>query len=352
MSEKSKKMSTKRRLQATIIVMVIVAFLASTLLAIAAFAFLNRFGVPATNFFKVVLSVLIACIVVGFTISGFFFSAVVSPIIELSEATEKVARGDFSVRLEPPTGHWSKHSGVKRLTENFNDMVCEIDGTKSFRDDFVSYFSHEFKTPIVSVRGFARQLCSENVTENEVREYSKIILDESERLADMSSNILLIMKFENQGIIGNKTSYRLDEQLRKCMLMLEKRWSEKNISVNMELQSINYFQNEDILSHIWNNLIGNAIKFTEPGGRIEVACREENGDIVVAVRDNGIGMDEETIEHIFDKFYQCSSSAHKGGSGLGLSIVKRITDMLGGTVNVNSVPGEGSEFTVRLPKTS
>lgn len=352
MNEKSKKMNTKRQLQVTIIVMVIVAFLASTLLAVAMFAFLNKFGILPNSFLQVMLSVFIACIVVGFTISGFFFSAVVSPIINLSEATEKVARGDFSVRLELPNGHWSERSGVKRLTENFNNMVREIDGTKSFRDDFISYFSHEFKTPIVSVRGFARQLCSEDVTDNEVKEYSKIILDESERLADMSSNILLIMKFENQGIIGNKTSYRLDEQLRRCMLMLEKRWSEKNLSVAMDLNNITYYQNEDVVAHIWNNLIGNAIKFTEEGGEISVTCREDGSDIVVAVKDNGIGMDEETIKHIFDKFYQCGSSAHNGGSGLGLSIVKRITEILGGTVSVKSAPGEGSEFTVRLPKTS
>ena len=162
----------------------------------------------------------------------------------------------------------------------------------------------------------------------------------------------MIMKFENQGIIGNKTSYRLDEQLRRCMLMLEKRWSEKNLSVAMDLNNITYYQNEDVVAHIWNNLIGNAIKFTEEGGEISVTCREDGSDIVVAVKDNGIGMDEETIKHIFDKFYQCGSSAHNGGSGLGLSIVKRITEILGGTVSVKSAPGEGSEFTVRLPKTS
>jgi signal transduction histidine kinase len=228
-------------------------------------------------------------------------------------------------------------------------MTHELSSTEIFRNDFIHNFSHEFKTPIISIRGFARQLYKGNLTAEQQSEFAKIIMDESEHLANMSSNVLLLSKLESQEIVSDKESFSLDEQLRTCMLMMEEQWSEKNLTIDMDLDEIDYYQNKDLLYHVWMNLFSNAVKFTKENGTVTVLCHRANDAVFVSVSDNGVGMNKDTVKHIFEKFYQGDTSHATSGNGLGLSLVKRIVEMMDGRISVDSTLGKGSTFTVSLP---
>lgn len=302
----------------------------------------------------VVILSLIASLLVSTAVSGLFIKYFFRPLNALIAATKKVAAGDFSVRIEEYGGGRPRRllakSEIDMLVRSFNEMTSELESVEIFRRDFISNFSHEFKTPILSIRGFARQLTSGELSPQQQAEFARIIEDESEYLANMSANVLLLTKLENQQIVTDRREFSLDEQLRDCMLLFENQWSEKHLNVEMNLDRVLYTQNPELLSHIWNNLISNAVKFTPEGGSITVSCREEPHSVCVTVRDTGIGISEETGKHMFEKFYQGDSSHRCPGNGLGLSLVRRITDMIGATLSYESSVGHGSSFTVLLPK--
>ena len=235
------------------------------------------------------------------------------------------------------------------LVHSFNEMAQELGGIEMFRKDFINNFSHEFKTPIVSIRGFAKQLERDDLTDEQRREYTSIIVSESERLANMASNILLLTKLENQQIVTDREEYRLDEQLRKCILLLEKNWSAKEIELSLNMDEVTYVGNEEMMSHVWVNLIGNAVKFSPQGGLLEITCARMGNGVIATIRDHGEGMDEDTQKRIFEKFYQGDSAHATEGNGLGLSLVKQIVDLCNGQVVVDSHPGAGTAFTVTLP---
>ena len=274
---------------------------------------------------------------------------VFKPLRKLTKLTEQVAKGNYDVDVNGITNFFTEKSDLGNLVNAFEDMTNELSSTEIFRNDFIHNFSHEFKTPIISIRGFARQLYKGNLTPEQQSEFAKIIMDESEHLANMSSNVLLLSKLESQEIVSDKESFSLDEQLRTCMLMMEEQWSEKNLTIDMDLDEIDYYQNKDLLYHVWTNLFSNAVKFTKENGTVSVQCHRANDAIFVAVSDNGAGMDDETKKHIFEKFYQGDTSHATAGNGLGLSLVKRIVEMMDGRISVDSTLGKGSTFTVSLP---
>ncbi|MBR7165265.1 MAG: HAMP domain-containing histidine kinase [Clostridia bacterium] len=271
---------------------------------------------------------------------------VIRPIQLLIEATGKVAKGDFSVHIQSD----EMVGEVRELVDSFNAMTKDLGGIEIFRSDFIHNFSHELKTPIVSMKGFAKQLKNPNLTEEERRQYCDIIISESERLTEMSENILLLSKLENQQIVGDKKDFRLDEELRQSILLLEKEWEEKELELELELAPITLRDNADLLRHVWTNLFSNAIKFTPKKGKITVQAKENESCAIVTVRDTGIGMTEEQMKHIFDKCYQADSSRGSKGNGLGLCIAGRACQLSGGSISVRSQLGKGSVFTVILPK--
>ena len=244
---------------------------------------------------------------------------------------------------------------MEELVGSFNDMTKELGSTELFKKDFINSFSHEFKTPIVSIRGFAKQLRRDDLTEEQRGEYADIIIQESERLSHMSSNILLLTKLENQKIMTELTEFMLDEQIRRSILLLEKQWSDKSLELDLDLSEVRMRANEEMLSHVWINIIGNAIKFSREGGKLSISCRFSGNRAVVAVADTGIGMTSETQMRVFDKFYQGETTgslqpSHSAeGNGLGLPLAKRIVELSGGTIAVRSAPGEGATFVVELP---
>jgi len=282
--------------------------------------------------------------ILGISIAGFFSKIALRPIRRIIEATHKVAGGDFNVRLDI--------HGIYELEElsgSFNKMAYELSTIETLRSDFINSFSHEFKTPIVSIRGFARLLQDDSLGKTDRQEYLDIIVTESERLSTLSENVLSLANYENLEIIADITEFKLDEQLRKAVIQMEPKWLQKNIEVDVDTDEVLYTGSADLIHQILLNLIDNAIKFTDIGGAIYIRLMSNDDGVKLYVKDNGIGMDNETLKHIFDKFYQGETSHSGEGNGLGLSIVKRIVDLCGGLIQVHSVKNQGSEFIIWLP---
>jgi signal transduction histidine kinase len=266
----------------------------------------------------------------------------------LLSAIENVADGKFDIRLrEDDAGPF------REVFANFNRMCEELQGVQTLRDDFINHFSHEFKTPITSINGFAKLLLEEErVSDEERAQYLKIIASESERLAELSGNALMITKLESQYYILDKAPYALDEQIRQCVILLSPQWTKKRIDLSADLDPATYTGNADLMQHVWINLLGNAIKFTPDHGEVSLSLKRRDKTFVVTVSDTGKGMTTEELAHALEKYYQGGSSSASKGLGLGLAIVKRIVELSGGRIEVSSSLGEGSTFTAYLPESA
>lgn len=294
---------------------------------------------------KLVITAFVFSLILGTFISLVVSYFYVKPTKALIAATKEISKGNFDVKVEVNEESGTEFSELQR---SFNKMAEELSSIEMFKNGFINDFSHEFKTPIVSIKGFANQLKNEKLTPEQRAEYIDIIITESDRLAKMSTNVLLLSKLENQQIISNRTNFLLDEQLRQSILLLEKQWESKNIDLDIDFETISVNANAEMTSHIWINLISNAIKFSPENGIVYLSCRNIDGKASVCIRDHGCGMTQDEITHIFDKFYQADSSRKAEGNGLGLSIVGRIVSLYDGRIDVKSSPGKGSEFTVTL----
>lgn len=264
---------------------------------------------------------------------------------DLADGLAKAAAGDYHAKLDP-----SKASIFAVAYENFNKLEERLKKTGTLQDEFVNNYSHEFKTPITSIKGFAELLLEEDLDEKTRKKYLKIIVEESRKLTSLSEQSILLTKLNAQNIIPNKKKYSLDEQIRNCVIMQEPSCLKKNITINCDLDKVIIFQSEAVLEHLWNNLISNAIKYSNKDGKIDITLTSDNDSVVVKVKDNGIGMSEESLNQIFDRFYQVDKSKTIDGLGLGLTIVGRIIELVEGKITVESEIGKGSIFTVTLHK--
>lgn len=280
---------------------------------------------------------------------GTFVSAIIShfplrPVYKIINGMNGLASGNYDTRID-----LGKTEMGKEVTESFNKLAAELQNTEMLRSDFINNFSHEFKTPIVSICGFARLLKRDNLTESQRLEYLNIIEEESARLSSMATNVLNLTKVENQSILTNVTSYNLSEQIRTCLLLLEKKWSAKNLKIGAEFNEHTIKAEEELLKQVWINLIDNAVKFSPDNGEVEITMSEEGENIVVSVKNYGSHIGSEDRARIFNKFYQADSSHSSQGNGLGLSIAKRIVDLHKGDIVVKSENG-CTTFSVSLPK--
>ncbi len=259
----------------------------------------------------------------------------------------RVADGDLSTQLD------TRYSGeYLNAYKEFNHMVKELKTTKDEMESFVNEFTHEFKTPITSISGFAELLVESGpeLTDEERNEYLKIIEEQSKRLTNLSQNSLLLSKVEATQILTGKVTYNICEQIQQCVLLFIKQAEMKNIAFDIPEDSrIEYFGNKELMEQVWINLIGNAIKFTPDGGLISITEEADGNEIRIAIRDSGEGMSSETIDHIFEKYYQHDLTSVVKGNGIGLAIVHRVVELSEGRIEVESKLGEGSKFTVILP---
>lgn len=264
---------------------------------------------------------------------------------DLADGLAKAAEGDYHAKLDP-----AKSSIFAVAYENFNKLEERLKKTGTLQDEFVNNYSHEFKTPITSIKGFAELLLEEELDEKTRKKYLKIISEEAGKLTSLSEQSIFLTKLNAQNIILNKKKYSLDEQIRNCVIMQEPSYLKKNITVNCDLEEVTIFQSEEILEHLWNNLISNAIKYTNKDGEINITLTSDGNSIVAKIKDNGIGMTEESLNQIFDRFYQVDKSKTIDGLGLGLTIVGRIIELIEGKIEVESELGKGSTFTIILKK--
>ena len=301
------------------------------------------------NAFLLIAAMTLSSILIGAILAAFAPKFTFKRLSRISEGMREIARGNFKTRL-PESDKADALSEFGELERTFNQMASELDGLEIFKNDFINNFSHEFKTPIVSLRGFARQLQSGSLSEEQRKEYIDIIVAESERLAKMSANVLLLSKLENQQIVTEQVEFDLDEQIRSSILLFEKEWSEKEIELDINLEPVKYTFNEEMLSHVFINLFSNAVKFTQKGGVISCNLYDNGSEIIYEITDSGIGMSEETVNRIFEKFYQGDASHSSLGNGIGLNIVSRVIALAGGEISVKSELNKGSTFKVKLPK--
>ena len=269
------------------------------------------------------------------------------PMRKLGDAARKIAQGDFSIRLTPFRKD-GKKDYVEVMFDDFNTMAQELQNVEVLQNDFIANVSHEIKTPLAVIQSYATALQNDTLSSEERNEYSKTIVEASQKLSLLVSNILKLNKLENQGILPVAHPFDLGEQIRRCAVTFEDLWVRKNIVFEADFDEVTVSYDENMLEIVWNNLLSNALKFTNPGGSISVNLKAINGYAQVSVSDTGFGMDEDTQKRVFDKFYQGDNSHSQEGNGLGLALAKRTIELLGGTITVKSQPEQGATFTVCL----
>lgn len=269
------------------------------------------------------------------------------PIQDVSDAAQKVADGDFTAKV-PDNQDAVVVTEYEDLSKNFNKMTDQLNGMDYMRKDFMSNVSHEFKTPIAAISGFCELLEDDNVSPDEQKEYLGIIKEESERLSHLCGNMLRMSRLDNTTILTRKEPVKVDEQLRRAVILLDEKYPDRAEDISVELEPMTLETDPDLLEQIWINLLDNAVKYSDPGDAIRVTAKHEGPILVISISDDGLGIDSEKQKHIFDKFYQGDASHKKEGNGLGLSIVKRIVELLNGTITCESKDGKGSTFTVRI----
>ena len=301
--------------------------------------------------FKNVLSsralVVLICAAASIAIGGFITYVVLlfpmRPIKVLIRGMTSLANGHFEERL-----HFGQLAPLKEMSDAFNALASELQNTELLRTDFVNNFSHEFKTPIVSIRGFARMLQRPDVTDAERQEYAGVIVDESTRLSNMANQVLALTKIENQHILTQQKSFNLSEQLRRCLLLLQKDWDEKQLDVQADFGEHLIYGDEALLQQVWVNLLDNAIKFSPQGASLEIRMTTGQKHLSVSIHNHGPQIPLEQQHRLYDKFWQGDSSRASQGTGIGLSIVKKVVDLHNGSIDVRSTEEE-TVFTVSLP---
>lgn len=269
------------------------------------------------------------------------------PVNRITKSLKKITNGNFNERIKPVNTPLNSH--FNPIINSINLMTAELSNVETLRTDFISNVSHELKTPLAVMQNYAAMMQSPSLSEAERIEYAKAMSVASQRLSALITNILKLNKLENQQIFPESERYNLSEQLCQCLLNFENIWESKKLEIETDIDE-NVFVNadEELLSLVWNNLFSNAVKFTDNGGKISVSLKRNDEKCVVKVSDTGCGMSRETGAHIFEKFYQGDTSHAAQGNGLGLALVKRVIDILGGEIMVESEIGKGSAFTIVL----
>ncbi len=284
-------------------------------------------------------SAMIGTIIILIAVRG-----IVKPIKRISKASKEVATGNFDIEVEVTSG-----DEIGQLTADFNIMAKQLKSIDILRKDFVSNVSHEFKTPITSIRGFAKLIRDGELSRDQLYEYGDIIVDESDRLSLLSSNLLKISELDSKLIYEEASKFSLAEQIRKTILILQIQWEKKDIEFDLDLEEIIITGNEHLLQEVWLNLIQNAIKFSHSKGVIKINLEKNESTVKVIISDKGIGIKDEDKKRIFERFYKGDKSRSTDGNGLGLVIVKKIVELSNGKIYVDTKQGQGSTFTVELP---
>ncbi len=327
---------------------VLISWVAGILLGIAINSIIMKYISYGTRvqYALIVLAFVAVSAAIGMPVAYLITYNGMKLINEINSKIERIAECDFTARLDPIT----KNPQINTVVHNFNEMVKQLNSVAVLKNDFISGFSHEFRTPIVSVKGYAELLSdAENLTPEQL-EYVRVIIEESERLSRLSESTMMLAKLDSQSIICEKKTFSLDGQIEDCILLLDGALKEKNIEVETNLDRAIVKSDPYLIKEVWINVLNNAVKFCRDNGKIAVTLKNCTEKCVVSIKDDGIGMDEETKKHIFDKFFQYDNSHASKGMGLGLSIVSRILELTGGSIVCESEIGKGTEMIISLLK--
>lgn len=272
------------------------------------------------------------------------------PLHKMAEATRKVSEGDFSVYV--PTIHTAdKLDYLDVMIMDFNKMVEELGSIETLKTDFVSNVSHEMKTPVAVIKNYAQLLRTGKASEEKRQEYIKGIEEAAAKLSSLISNILRLNKLEHQRIMPEAEVYDVCRQLCESVFLFEDALEEKGIELEADIEDMAMIAADtNLMELVWNNLLSNAVKFTERGGCVTIRQTSDERHVRVSVSDTGCGIAKESINHIFDKFYQGETSHSMEGNGLGLALVKRVLELMDGEIQITSEEGRGSTFLVTLPR--
>ncbi|MGN0520194.1 MAG: ATP-binding protein [Candidatus Fimenecus sp.] len=300
----------------------------------------------SNNTALIVVCVAIFLLIVSQGVAIFWRYRITKPVESISAVMDEVAKGNFDVQIDTAKFHDEIHD----LGENLNKMILELQSIEVMRSDFVSNVSHEFRAPLSAIQGYVTLLSNPSLSDEQRKEYFALLSESTRDLSGLVDSVLKLSRLESQNIAPKSAPFRLDEQLRRVVLLFESQWAQKEIDLELDLPEYTYTGNAELLHQIWTNLFGNAVKYTPPHGKIGVRLfPESNGGVRVEISDTGIGMSEEVKSHIFEKFYQGDASHRAVGNGLGLALVQTACQLTGSSVSVESTEGVGSTFTVRLP---
>ncbi|MNZ62782.1 Alkaline phosphatase synthesis sensor protein PhoR [compost metagenome] len=314
----------------------------------------QRIGTPSWYYIVQLIDVIVGVVIffiVMILIGLLYRNKQVAILTSIIEAMRKISKGDFSVKLEDTPSKFGEHEEYKKIINSVNEMARELSRMETMRQDFISNVSHEIQSPLTSISGFASALRNAELSESQQLHYLDIIEGESRRLSQLSDNLLKLSSLEVDHHSFAMNRFRLDGQIRSVVLASEPQWMNKGIQVDLELEPVEIQGVEELLVQVWSNLLHNSIKFTPNEGTISLTLRKIGQFAEVTVKDTGIGISQSDQLHIFERFYKADKSRNRnaGGSGLGLSIVKKIVDIHLGTVSVSSRSGEGTGFTVKIP---
>jgi len=296
-----------------------------------------------------IVIITLTSVVIGTILSATVGRIPLRSVNTIINGMNKLAEGDFKTRLNF-NGPFSKLPVTSELTDSFNKMASELESTEMLRSDFINNFSHEFKTPIVSIAGFAKLLRRGDLDEDEQKEYLGIIEDEALRLSTMATNVLEMSRVENQTILTDFTVYNLSEQIRNCVLLLENKWDPKHLELDLSFEEYEILANEELMKQVWVNLLDNAVKFTPDYGTVEIRIKDNGSFIKVTVGNTGSSIAPGAEEKIFQKFYQADESHASEGSGIGLAVAKRIIELHNGSISASSSDNK-VVFSVMIPQT-
>ena len=329
----------------TLTVGLLVVWVTGLVLGNVANVLISRFVIEeeGRNFWIVIVYIVTA-IIMGVSLAFLITHLTMKFLSDINENVNKIAEGDFTARLTPIT----KNPHINSAVYNFNEMVKQLNSVAVLKNDFISSFTHEFNTPVSSIKGFAELLDGADNLTKEQKECVKIIIDESSSLSVLAENTMKLARLDSQTAVTEKRYFSLDGQLQECILLFDNKLKEKNLEIELNTVGARIKNDPYLIKEIWVNLISNAIKYSKKGGKITVTLKKKKDRYLVTVEDNGVGISKQNLKKIFDKFYQAEGHKSRNGLGLGLSIVKRVLELVGGEISVESEEGVGSKFTVTI----
>lgn len=356
---KSNKMMTKKKYRNNLSTFIMISACKALCFSCVVATFVVILGAhlfyhgPITKTFLVFCCLLICtiCMILGIILISLEAKKISKPILKVTEAVNEVSKENFEIRLpreESKRGAYQYRDEIDELSENVNQMAEKLGNLDYMRRDFISNVSHEVKTPVAAITGFTEMILEGDLEPDKQKEYLQMVNDQANSLSDLCESMLRLSRLDYEDKVELSDTVRLDEQIRKCIIVLSEKWAEKEIEFELNLPYVEIHTNEKLLNQVWMNLIDNAMKYSSPGSSISVNLFRQMHLIEITIKDHGIGIAKEKQSRIFERFYQCEESHKKKGSGLGLSIVKKILDLLNGSIQYESELGKGTIVTVNL----